>query len=78
MHIEVFPSATSYGLEWHWHFRSGNRRIVADAEAFVTKANAIRAAKSVVRSVLTRCIRTEYLSFVQTELKNGKTRIHWG
>ena len=37
---------------WHWHFKSGNGRIVADAENFPSKGNAIRAAKRVVTAVL--------------------------
>lgn len=36
---------------WHWHFRRGGR-VVADAENFPSKGNAIRAAKATVAGVL--------------------------
>lgn len=49
MKIEVFVDDNNF---WYWHFRAKNGRITADAEAYASKANAIRAAKAVVKAVV--------------------------
>lgn len=48
MHIEVFQNEQK--TQWHWHFRNKGR-ITADAESFPSKANALRAAKAVVKAI---------------------------
>lgn len=75
MHIEVFQGKAQDF--WYWHFKARNGKFVADAEAFDSKGNAIRAAKGVVRSVLKRCINTGYLTFSQQVQKDGTIRIFW-
>lgn len=59
IHIEVWRGANRLSANgrvlaqrWHWHMKSRNGRVVSDAEAFATKAGAIRAAQSVVRQVV--------------------------
>jgi uncharacterized protein YegP (UPF0339 family) len=37
---------------FYWHFKGHNGKVTADSEAFPTKGNALRAAKSVVRGVV--------------------------
>lgn len=51
MQIEVFQGIRKN--DWRWHFRNKGR-ITADAEAFPTKAHAIRAGKAVVKAVIKR------------------------
>lgn len=69
--IEVWKS----GKSWYWHFRAKNGRIVSTGgEGFVSKANAIRAAKRVVTVVL-----GSPAIFRQTVARDGKiTLITWG
>lgn len=71
MHIEVFQgsSSTDYNRpSWYWHFKNGNK-IVADAEEFPSKANAMRAAKAVVRATI-----KEYFGYMpMIEFRSAKT-----
>lgn len=79
MFIEVKQGVTAG--QWYWRIKASNRRIIADAEAFVSKGNAIRAAKNVVRGVIKRYaapIPGRAPVFSQQEMKDGTTRIHWG
>lgn len=64
MKIEVFVGSNG---DWYWHFRAKNGRVTADAEAYASKANAIRAAKAVVKGVM-QCCDSGYL------VKFSKTR----
>lgn len=75
MHIEVWKTGTSK-QPWHWHFKNGSR-ITADAEAFPSKAHAIRAAKAVVRAVVKHADGSYIAEFVMKEGKDGKTIIRW-
>lgn len=54
MRIEVWQGKPGKRPAWHWHLRAKNGKIVTDADAFPTKANALRAAKSVVRAIIVR------------------------
>lgn len=55
MRIEVWQSPPRVGDQrWHWHLRANNGRIVTDAESFPTKWHALRAAKTMVRSIVAR------------------------
>lgn len=49
MKIEVLK--TTGRQPWHWHFKNKGR-ITAAAEAFPSKAHAVRAAKAVVKATL--------------------------
>lgn len=51
MHIEIFEGVGG----WYWHFCSKGR-VTADSEAFPSKANALRAAKAVVKGVCKRML----------------------
>lgn len=75
MHIEVFLGA---GGMWHWHFKNKGR-VTADAEAFPSKANATRAAKSVVAGVLKAYAIMPHLkpTWRETKMPNGSSHWHW-
>lgn len=47
--IEVWQNTNK---EWFWHLKARNGQVVADAEVFPSRANAIRAAKGHVRNVV--------------------------
>lgn len=76
MKIEVWQNTNVTGKKsqtWHWHFKARNGRIIADAEAFPSKANAIRAAKGVVRSL----IGPDFLMWREVERKDGVVVLTW-
>lgn len=68
MHIEIWEGAVG----WHWHFKNKGR-ITADAEAFPTKGNAMRAAKAVVKAVHGKGLTVQ---FKQHE-SEGFTVVQW-
>lgn len=73
MKIEVFLDG---GNMWRWHFKSKGR-ITADAEAFPSRANATRAAKSVVKAVV-KCMPLHMLPEFTTDFnKDGSLTITW-
>lgn len=47
MHIEIHKARKGYT----WQLVARNKKVIANNEVFVTKANAERAAKNVVRSI---------------------------
>jgi uncharacterized protein YegP (UPF0339 family) len=48
--IEVYPGL--FAFRWYWRLKAKNGEIVADgSEAYYSKSNAKRAAKSVVKSL---------------------------
>jgi len=69
MHIEIWQSSKESNVDgknigsWYWHKRSNNGRIVTDAEAFPTMANAVRAAKAEVRGTIKPCAEVLYVDF---------------
>jgi uncharacterized protein YegP (UPF0339 family) len=75
MRVEIIQS--KHSGQWYWRFKASNGRIIADAESFPTKANAVRAAKGVVRSVLKR-VTIRPTVFTAQERKDGTTYILWG
>ena len=77
MHIEVWEGEGPAGA-WFWHFVARNGKITADAEPFISKAHAIRAAKAVVRGVV-KPFADRYQPIVFTTSKDaiGVTRIEW-
>lgn len=84
MHIEVWQGTNRVSettgrvvaQRWHWHFKNRGR-IVADAEAFPSKGNAIRAAKAVVRGVVNLWPGTP-VYFTQKPSPDGKrTILRW-
>lgn len=80
MHIEVFEQERMTGgmKSWYWHFKNGSK-ITADAEAFPTKANAMRAAKAVVRATIKEFYGySPTIKFYSTKTPTGSLRITWG
>ena len=76
MHIEIFPAVDSkLNKGFYWHFKNKGR-ITADAEAFPTRANAARAAQSVVKAVIKRTSGVKP-NFTSVLLPNGTTKMTW-
>lgn len=76
MHIEIFRGeAQETAQNWYWHFKNKGR-ITADGEAHPTKANAMRAAKGVVRAVLKE-VGTKPV-FEAVTPKDNYFTLHWG
>ncbi len=75
MHIEIWESGHGKAQHWRWHFKARNGRIVADAEAFPTKAHAMRAAKAAVRAILKPCGEPEY--FRESKSRSGRIVLRW-
>lgn len=77
MHIEVFPNERH---QWFWHFKNKGR-ITANAEAFPSRANAMRGAKSLVRAVLRRIDLQAAGAYIApdftTRVSHGVTIIEW-
>jgi len=73
MHIEVMKLLKG----WYWHFRAKNGNIVSDAEAFPTKANAMRAAKAVVKAVVKPYGDTSMLVFKTTKVDDNLFHVTW-
>ncbi len=79
MHIEVFEGyslTNSADPAWYWHFKARNGRIVADAEAFASRSNAIRAAKNTVKAVFAPVSGSMKVTFDQHE-SEGCLVIKW-
>lgn len=76
MHIEVFMGAgsTPNNEQWFWRFRSKGR-VTADAEMFPSKANAVRAAKAVVKGVCKRMLTRAPVFWKDQD--GGTTLIYW-
>lgn len=83
MHIEVFQSnksiiAPKAPQRWYWHFKNKGRT-TADTESFPSRANAIRAAKAVVKAVVREFHgqHTRDPDFVTACTDKGITVIRW-
>lgn len=76
MHIEVWQ-ALHGGQRWYWHFRARNGKIVSDAEGFPTKANALRAAKAIMRAVCRPYVSPAF-TIAPHPKRPGVTVIRWG
>ena len=82
MHIEIFqtPRVTKHekAQTWHWHFKNKGR-ITADAEAFPSRSNAVRAAQAVVRAVVKEVSSGMGVVFKQEKKTKGTidTIIRW-
>ncbi len=80
MYIELWCSnKLSAKQRWYWHLKARNGKIVSDAEAFPTKAHAIRAAQAVVRGVVKRCNASSLSGSITVRFKRNVagTRIDW-
>ncbi len=82
MHIEIWEQEYLHrgGWHWYWHFEARNGRIVADAEAFPTKAHAKRAAKAAVRAIVRRCRENADSAppmFFESKSKAGRIVLRW-
>ena len=84
MYIEVFqqkpqdhqlPVAES--LQWYFHFKQTNGRIIAVSESYVTKGNAVRAAKTVVRGIAKTLLGKGFTPRFYERQVDGVIRMSW-
>lgn len=78
MFIKVFQG--EHDTSWYWHIKAGNGRVIADNEAFPSKANAKRAACNVVRSIIKQYTSIgvqPVVMFGEHPQKDGSLKITW-
>jgi uncharacterized protein YegP (UPF0339 family) len=74
MHIEIYLSAADD--QWYWRTKNGGR-VTTDAEGYVSKGNAVRAAKAHIKGVFKPVSGSMQVQFTLQKRAENEFVLNW-